>query len=79
MQLTKKSGICDSCFIMAVKHGCLGTWSVNAGAVGTTQVHPKGLHAMPQAKGQRVAQSQISLLQDTEKIVMCVLIINLAW
>jgi len=52
--------------------------SANAGTVGTTQLRPKGLPATPQAKGQQVAQTQISLLQDTENIVMCVLIINLA-
>lgn len=49
------------------------------GGGATRQVYPKGLHAMPQAKGQQVAQHLISLLQDTENIVMCVLIINLAW
>lgn len=53
----KTSGICERCFIMALKHGCLGTWSVNARAVGTTWVHPKGQHAMPQANGQQVAES----------------------
>lgn len=63
MQLMRKSGIHESCFIMAVKR------SINAGAVGTTRVHPKGLRATSQAKGQRVARSQISLLQDTENIV----------
>lgn len=50
IQLMNKSGICESCFIMTVKRGCLGTWSINAGATGTTQVHPKGMHATPQAK-----------------------------
>lgn len=75
---SKKSGICESCFIMVVTPGCLGTQSVNVGGGATRQVYPKGLHAMPQAKGQQVAQHLISLLQDTENIVMCVLIINLA-
>lgn len=51
----------------------------NTGGVGTRQVYSKGLHAMPQAKEQQVAQHLISLLQHTENTVICVLIINLAW
>lgn len=75
---SEKAGICESCFIMVVKPGCLGTQSVNMGGGGARQVYAKGLHAMPQAKGQQVAQHLISLLQDTENTVMCALIINLA-
>lgn len=76
---SKKSGIRESCFIMVVMPGCLGTESANTGGGSARQVYSKGLHAMPQAKGQQVAQHLISLLQDTENTVMCVLIINLAW
>lgn len=48
---SKKSEICESCFIMVVKPVCLGTQSVNTGGEGARQVYSKGLHAMPQAKG----------------------------